>query len=47
MPSVLLRIGPRPGLPDPDRNELEFIGDLDEIVETTMCNCNAGDDNPY
>jgi hypothetical protein len=27
--------------------EVEFVEDLDEIVETTMCSCNAGDDNPY
>jgi hypothetical protein len=27
--------------------EVMFVGDWDEIVETTMCSCNAGDDNPY
>lgn len=45
MPPVLVEIGPRP--PDAEEGEIEFVGDLDQIVETTMCSCNAGDDNPY
>ena len=45
MPPVLIEIQPRPA--DPGASELEFIDDLDQIVETTTCSCNAGDDNPY
>jgi hypothetical protein len=45
MPPVLVEIGPRPA--DADEDEIEFVDDLDQIVETTMCSCNAGDDNPY
>ncbi|MCZ4102503.1 MULTISPECIES: hypothetical protein [Streptomyces] len=29
------------------KDEVEIIGDLDTLVETVMCSCNAGDDNPY
>jgi hypothetical protein len=47
MPPVIVEIQPRPSQPAADRDGLEYIGDLDEIVETTMCSCNAGDDNPY
>ncbi|GAA3825175.1 hypothetical protein [Streptomyces chiangmaiensis] len=28
-------------------DELAVIGDLDELVETAMCSCDAGDDVPY
>lgn len=28
-------------------DELEFIHDLDVLVESSKCSCNAGDDNPY
>ena len=45
MPPVLVEIRPRPA--DADQDEIEFVGDLDQIVETAMCSCNAGDDNPY
>ena len=45
MPPVLVEIQPRPA--DADEDEIEFVEDLDQIVETTMCSCNAGDDNPY
>lgn len=27
--------------------EVTVIGDLDKVVETTMCSCAAGDDAPY
>jgi hypothetical protein len=30
-----------------DEDGLEFIGDLDEMNEVTMCSCSAGDDQPY
>lgn len=46
MAPVPVQIGSRPGTLPPEE-ELEFVGDLDEIVETAMCNCTAGDDNPY
>jgi len=45
LPAVLIEIQPHPA--DPRADEPEFIADLDEIVETAMCSCNAGDDNPY
>jgi len=46
---VLVEIGPRPADAEEDEmeDEVEFVGDLDQIVESTMCSCNAGDDNPY
>ncbi len=49
MPPVLVEIGPRPADAEEDEmeDEVEFVGDLDQIVESTMCSCNAGDDNPY
>ena len=27
--------------------EIELVEDLDELVESSKCSCNAGDDNPY
>ena len=33
--------------PRRDEETIEFIDDLDELVESTKCSCNAGDDNPY
>jgi hypothetical protein len=45
MPPVLVEIRPRPA--DAGEEEIAFVSDLDQIVETTMCSCNAGDDNPY
>jgi hypothetical protein len=45
MAPVPVQIGSRPGTLPPE--ELEFVGDLDKLVETAMCNCTAGDDNPY
>ncbi len=27
--------------------EIELVDDLDELVESSKCSCNAGDDNPY
>ncbi|MFB7899946.1 hypothetical protein ACWGNE_16135 [Streptomyces xiamenensis] len=27
--------------------EVEIVPDLDTLVETVMCACSAGDDNPY
>jgi hypothetical protein len=28
-------------------DQVEFVEDLDEILEANRCSCNAGDDNPY
>ena len=28
-------------------DELEIVEDLDVLVESSKCSCNAGDDNPY
>ncbi len=30
-----------------DTDEIEFVDDLDVLVESSKCSCNAGDDNPY
>jgi hypothetical protein len=46
MPPVPVEIQPRPVRGDPV-SDIEYVEDLDEIIETTMCSCNAGDDNPY
>jgi hypothetical protein len=27
--------------------EINFIADVDSVVESAQCSCNAGDDNPY
>lgn len=27
--------------------EIEFVQDLDQVLESEKCSCNAGDDNPY
>jgi hypothetical protein len=27
--------------------DVELVDDLDELVESSKCSCNAGDDNPY
>ena len=29
-----------------DGDQVEFVADLDELVESSTCSCNAGDDNP-
>lgn len=43
MTAVLVDIEFRPA----DSDELEFVDDLDVLVESSKCSCNAGDDNPY
>ena len=30
-----------------DGDQVEFVADLDELVESSTCSCNAGDDNPF
>ena len=43
MTAVLVELKP----PATERDELEFVEDLDVLVESSKCSCNAGDDNPY
>ncbi|MGH3766439.1 MAG: hypothetical protein ACRDTX_15045 [Pseudonocardiaceae bacterium] len=31
----------------PPTEDIELVDDLDELVESSKCSCNAGDDNPY
>lgn len=31
----------------PTTEDIELVDDLDELVESSKCSCNAGDDNPY
>lgn len=35
------------GMPARQNAEIEFVDDLDEVLESEKCSCNAGDDNPY
>lgn len=43
MTVVLVELKP----PSTQSDELEFVDDLDVLVESSKCSCNAGDDNPY
>lgn len=43
MTAIAVEIEFRP----PESDELEFVDDLDVLVESSKCSCNAGDDNPY
>lgn len=43
MAAVFVEIEPRP-MPD---GEVALVEDLDALVESSKCSCNAGDDNPY
>jgi hypothetical protein len=36
-----------PGETSTGTDEIEFIDDLDTVVDSSKCSCNAGDDNPY
>jgi len=40
---VLIQIASRRA----EEEEIQLIDDLDELVESSKCSCNAGDDNPY
>jgi hypothetical protein len=31
----------------PPTEDIELVDDLDALVESSKCSCNAGDDNPY
>jgi hypothetical protein len=42
-PTVLIQIVPR----RTGEDEVEFVEELDSLVESSRCACNAGDDNPY
>jgi hypothetical protein len=44
MAAVFVEIDP---LPAEEDGHIELIEDLDVLVESTKCSCNAGDDNPY
>jgi hypothetical protein len=46
MAPIPVEIQLRP-IEDDDAADVQVVEDLDEIVETSMCSCNAGDDNPY
>nr|CEL20234.1 hypothetical protein [Kibdelosporangium sp. MJ126-NF4] len=37
----------RPPAPEEPVQEIELVDDLDVLVESSKCSCNAGDDNPY
>lgn len=43
MTAVLVELKP----PPTETDVLEFVEDLDVLVESSKCSCNAGDDNPY
>lgn len=30
-----------------ETDEIVFVEDLDDLVESSKCSCNAGDDQPY
>jgi hypothetical protein len=30
-----------------EEDDVELVEDLDVLVESSKCSCNAGDDNPY
>lgn len=46
MTAVAVEITPRPA-PGGDTGGVEVVDDLDSLVETVMCSCQAGDDQPY
>jgi hypothetical protein len=43
--AVLLQIGPRPAAASPEA--IELIEEMNAYLESAMCSCSAGDDNPY
>ena len=38
---------PVPLITPPGPLEIEYVEHLDDLVESSKCSCNAGDDNPY
>jgi hypothetical protein len=47
MTAVPVEITIRPADSVVDTDEIELVDDLDSLVESSKCSCNAGDDNPY
>ncbi|MDP9844317.1 hypothetical protein J2853_003528 [Streptosporangium lutulentum] len=43
MTAIFVEVGTRPA----DRPEIEFIADLNTLVDSNKCSCSAGDDQPY
>lgn len=41
MTAVFVEIQPTP------QSTVEFVEDMDDILESEKCSCDAGDDNPY
>jgi hypothetical protein len=41
--AVYVEIGAKPA----ESPEVEFIPDLDTLVDSNKCSCSAGDDQPY
>ena len=49
MTAAAVEVRPRRAETDldpPETEEIQFIGDIDVVVESLRCSCNAGDDNP-
>ncbi|WP_409496740.1 hypothetical protein [Amycolatopsis sp. cmx-11-12] len=46
MTAVPVEIQLRPPVTAPVQ-EIELVDDLDVLVESSKCSCNADDDNPY
>jgi len=44
MAAIPVEIEPRRRM---DSDQVEFVEDLDALVESSTCSCNAGDDNPF
>lgn len=47
MTAVPVEIALRPPAAVEPVQEIELVDDLDVLVESSKCSCNAGDDNPY
>jgi hypothetical protein len=48
--AVPVEIRPRPArnhVQGPEGDQVEVLQDLDVLVESSTCSCNAGDDNPW
>lgn len=54
MTAVTVEIGPRPPVIRPESTTASVstpvivqVTDLDEVMDSVKCSCNAGDDNPF
>jgi hypothetical protein len=48
MTAVALTLYPtRPAEQAPPKVTAPVLVDLDQVIESTTCSCNAGDDNPH